>query len=93
MINLFPSPVFSALVFKILFLFVCPFVGLFIGAIVYMKKKFAFLLMSILLTSCSTNTEIKPSLISKDVDGYLHNGEFIFPLNTLIYYKHIHSNL
>ena len=56
-----------------------------------MKKKFAFLLMSILLTSCSTNTEIKPSLISKDVDGYLHNGEFIFPLNTIttlsMYYK------
>lgn len=39
MINLFPSPVFSALVFKILFSFLCPFIGLFIGAIVYMKKK------------------------------------------------------
>ena len=39
MINLFPSPVFSALVFKILFYFLAPFIGLFIGAIIYMKKK------------------------------------------------------
>ena len=56
-----------------------------------MKGKFAFLLMSVLLTSCSTNTEIKPSLISKDVDGYLHDGQFLLPLNTIttlsMYYK------
>lgn len=39
MINLFPSPVFSALVFKILFSFLCPFVGLFVAAMIYIIKK------------------------------------------------------
>lgn len=39
MINLFPSPVFSALVFKIIFSFVIPFVGLFIGSLVYVIRK------------------------------------------------------
>lgn len=39
MINLFPSALFSALVFKILFWFVVPFVALFIAAIIYMKRK------------------------------------------------------
>lgn len=48
-----------------------------------MKKKFFSLLISVLLVSCSTNSEIKPSLISKDVDGYFLDEEFIFPLNTI----------
>ena len=47
-----------------------------------MKKSLLSLILSFLLVSCSTNTSNQPSLVSKNVDGYFHNDEFIFPLNT-----------
>ena len=60
-----------------------------------MKKRFLPLLLSFLLIGCNNEDSIKPALISRDVDGYFHGENFIFPLNTIttlsLYYQDIHQ--
>ena len=44
-----------------------------------MKKAFSLFLLTMILTSCSTTPA---TLVYKNVGGYFHNDDYIFPFNT-----------